>query len=379
MKFVIPQEDFSKTLNIGAKSLLSRANLPILSSILITVSKNKLEVLSTDLDSATRVVISAKVDAEGRVALVGRNLIEFVSQLPEGDITFEKLGEEGIISTKGHNARFVTMDAEDFPAIPKIEKGFEVGVGGVEFVDAVNKVAFSASQDEGRPVLTGVLFELNKSKLSMVATDGYRLSFCEMEVSGEIPTAVRAIVPARAVVEVGKIVSEVGGEENQKIKIIISDNFKQINFVVGSVEFTSRLIEGEFPNYSKIIPTSFETKVKLNKSEFTKIVRLASIFSRESGSIVKLSFLGASGKKVGQAVVSALGAQVGSSESEMEAEVNGKGGEIAFNFRYLLEALAIIEGEEIYFEMIESLNPGRLTSSDDSKFFHIIMPVRLQN
>ena len=384
MKFKVNQSEFSKALLTVSKSLLTKANLPILSSILITATKNKVEIVATNLETATETSFNSQIEIEGRVAVVGKTLLEFVSQIPEGEMVVEKLGEEVLVSTKGYKARFNTMNAEDFPAIPKIEKGMEFEVSGQELSNAVSRVAFSASQDEGRPVLTGILLELVKGKVSMVATDGYRLSFQEVVATksanaglSSSESGLKIIMPARAAIEVAKIIAArkgLGVEDGKDgIKINVSDNLNQIVFKVDDVEFTSRLIEGEFPAWQKIIPGEFASKVKIDKNEFVRLVRMASIFAREAGSIIRLKFEGKTLE------VSANTNQVGSTDLLMDVEVSGKGGEIAFNFRYLLEVLAVLEDEEVYFEMIESLNPGKITTeSDKNKFFHIIMPVRLQ-
>jgi len=379
MKFKISQSDFSKTLSVASRSILTKANLPILSNVLISTSKNKLEILSTNLETATKASTSCQTEIEGKITIPGRTLLEFVSQLPEGEVTFEKLGEEVLISTKGYNARIPTIAPEEFPAIPKIEKGDEVKIKTEDFVRGVAEVAFCAAQDEGRPILTGVLCEFKGNKLSLVATDGYRLSFREIPIEkspGE--KNIKIVVPARAVSEVAKVIIE-NLDGDDQLSLVIADSLNQINFKVGNVEFTSRLIEGEFPGWQKIIPSSFTTKTRLPKSEFIKLVRIAAIFARDSGNIVRLKLENASASKKGTLTVLANTAQVGSTDAQIEAEMIGKGGEIAFNFRYLLEVLSIISGEEVNFEMIESLNPGRITATDDKdNFFHIIMPVRLQ-
>lgn len=381
MKFVVPQQDFSKALTLAGKSLLTKANLPVLSNLLLTASKNRVEILSTNLETATKVNIGGKVETEGEITLSGKTLQEFVSQLPaDGEIIFEKLGEEAAVSTKGYKARFATIAAEEFPAIPKIGAGHKIKMAGGDFLKAVSRVAFAAAQDEGRPILTGVLCEFKKNKLSMVATDGYRLSFDEIKVLEAPSLEIKTVVPARAMIEVAKIVSElgVGDEKDGSFEILISEGLNQINFKLGEVEFTSRLIEGDFPNWQKVIPASFTSKALINKEEFIKVVRIASIFARDSGSILRLK-LEVGGDKKQSLNVSAGGSQIGSGDGQIEVEMTGAGGEIAFNFRYLLEALGVIGDDEVNFEMVESLNPGKLTGIDkESKFFHIIMPVRLQ-
>lgn len=383
MKFTVPQKDMSLALLLAGKSLLAKANLPILSNLLVSATKGKIEVLSTNLETATKVTIGGEVEVEGKATLSGKMLQEFISQLPqEGEVVFEKLGEEVQILTKGYRARFATIAAEEFPAIPKIDGGHKIKIAAVDFARAATRVAFAAAQDEGRPILTGVLCEFGGGEVKMVATDGYRLSFDAVKVLEAPSLAIKIVVPARAIAEAAKIGTELGEEtKDSAIDIVVAQGLNQISFKLGEVEFTSRLIEGEFPNWQKVIPISFVSRARINKEEFIKVVRVASIFARDSGSILRLKFeAGANGAKTQSLNVSAGAAQVGSGDGQINVELSGAGGEIAFNYRYLLEALGVIEDEEVNFEMVESLNPGKLTGvSKEEKFFHIIMPVRLQS
>lgn len=390
MKFAINQADFFKVLTGSAKSLLSRANLPILANVLIEGSQNSIEVLSTDLETATRARIECKIEKQGQATVPGKILLEFVSQLPDGQVTVEKLGTELVLTSGDYSARLPTMPAEEFPAIPQIKKGFELDLGVQELAQSISKVAFCAAQDEGRPILTGILCELSKGKFNLVATDGYRLSFDQvgLKTSETIPS-VKLIVPAKAMTEIGKIISETADVSSEdswgEVKVVVSQELNQatFNFDQGKgrmkIEFTTRLIEGEFPNWQKIIPDNFTSRAKVNRGEFIKLVRLASIFARESGNIVKLKLESEGGKKANISVASQA-SQVGSGSAALNVDLEGNGGEIAFNYRYLLEILSVMQGDDVQFEMNESLNPGRITTSDKSDpFFHIIMPVRLQS
>lgn len=381
MKFTISKSDFSKLLLTANRSILSRTNLPILSNLLISAKGSEVEVLSTNLETAVRLVAKSKVETEGKITIGAKALVEFVSQLPDEDVSFELLGEEALIAAGGYNARFATMGASEFPAIPKIEKGLEMTIAAADLVEAINKVAFSAAQDEGRPILTGVLCEVNKNKLSMVATDGYRLSFFETKVTkGDKVPNIKMVIPARALMEFGKIIGDIlaaDPKSDQEVKLEIADSLNQLCFKIDNIEFTSRLIEGEFPNWQKTIPTAFSSVAKINKEEFIKLVKVASIFAREAGNIVRLK-LEENAKKPTISVY-ANASQLGSGNAKMDCQMQGPGGEIAFNYRYLLEVLGLMSDEEVVFEMIESLNPGRLRGQDEKDtFFHIVMPVRLQ-
>ena len=193
--------------------------------------------------------VECKVELEGQTTIAGRSLIEFVSQLPEGEITVEKLGGEAVFSAKGYSARFATMPADEFPAIPQIEKGTTFEIDARELAGAIDRVAFCAAQDEGRPILTGVLCEIAKGKMGVVATDGYRLSFDEVKIiSKEGLPSFKIIMPAKALVEVGKIIEEEGGgkeggqkEQVEKVEVTVSAALNQINFRENKLNFCQRI------------------------------------------------------------------------------------------------------------------------------------------
>lgn len=373
MKFKVPQEELSKALSSCDKSLATKPSLPVLSNFLITASKNKVEFLATDLETATKVDIFCKIDIEGATTLPGKTLVEFISQLGAEDLMFEKLGEEVLITSSENSARLSTIAAEDFPAIPQIQQGIEFVVEAKSLLSGIKRVEFCAAGDESRPVLSGVLFEVEKKTLSLVATDGYRLGYSKLEVLGG-SEKIRAVIPAKALSEIAKIISENLSEgKEEKITIKLSDNLTQVNFKFTNIEFTSRLIEGEFPNWQKIIPSEFPTKIKVSKTNLVKQVRIASIFARDAGNIIRFKIEGKTMNIISNA------SQIGSNEARVDAiDAEGGGGEIAFNYRYVLEVLSVVEDENVNFEMIESLNPGRITAEKNDNFFHIVMPVRLQ-
>lgn len=383
MKLSVSQSDFSGALLSVSKSLAVRANLPILANILLVASGSKLSVLATDLETATQTTVGCQVAQEGKITVPGKILGEFISQIPDGEIVVEKLGEELVLSAKGHSARFATMAVEDFPAIPKIEHGHILKINSSELSHAISKVAIAAAVDEGRPVLTGILCEITKDAVTMVATDGYRLSFQRVAVSsaagGNLP--VKMIVPARAMIEVNKLIAESTGEDSEvgNVEMIIAEGLNQLNAKIGNVEFTTRLIEGSFPPWQKIIPDKFTSLVNANREELVRLIRIASIFARDSGNIIKLTIGSKDGSGTSVLKVAAGNKQVGSNEAEMEVALSGRGGEIAFNFRYLLEMLSSVDSEDINFQMIESLNPGKLTVPGNQDYFYIVMPVRLQS
>ncbi len=381
MKLSITQENGARALTAASKSLSAKVNLPVLANMLLTATKSGLEVLATDLETATRVMIPAKVTIEGRAAVPGRMLLEFMAQIPSGEVSIEKLGEELVIGAKDLTARLATMPPEDFPAIPKIEHGSVIRLAPEDFSMAASRVAFCAAQDDGRPVLGGVLCEASGSSFSMVATDGYRLAFQKISTNGKpMAAAIRVIVPARAMVEAAKLVSESAellGERD--VELEIAQTLNQANFRIADVQFTTRLVEGNFPPWRKIIPEKFTTSAKIGREELVRVVRIASIFARDSGSIVKFTLSPKDSSGANVLRIASGNKQVGSNEADVVIGLSGRGGEIAFNYRYLLEMLLSVASEDVNFEMIESLNPGKITIPGEADYFYIVMPVRLQS
>ncbi len=377
MKFRISKEDLNRGLNLSAKSMLTKSSLPVLANIFIKAGGEGVEMVATSLETAIKIKINCKVEREGETTILGRALMEFVAQLGEGEVLFEKLGEEVVVATGNTSARFATISPDEFPAIPKVEGGRKVMLAAGDFSKNINRVFFCAAQDESRPMLAGVLFDGAKGGVNLVATDGFRLGSSRVgTVKSEIG-AVKLVLPARAVGEIPKIISDIGADGEGNVEMVVSDNLSQVVFRIDNVEFTSRLIEGVYPQWEKLIPVNFATKVTVGREELIRAIKVAAIFAKDAGNIVKVKIF-SEGKK-GFVAVSSNTAQIGSSDSHIEANIEGNGGEIAFNFRYVLEALSSIDSDEVVFEMNESLNPGRLSSAGGDSFFHIIMPVRLQN
>ncbi len=377
MKFSIQKDELVRSLALGTRSILTRSSLPVLSNVLIRTTKDSVEMTTTSLETAVRFVMPCKVERTGETTVLGRALVEFVSQLESGEVSIEKLGEEVVVACRGTSARFATIAPEEFPAIPKVEGGKSVTVDARDFAACVNQVFFCAAQDESRPILAGVLFEGKKDSISLVATDGFRLGHSLISSPKNSIVGQKFVVPARAVSEIPKLVADSLGDTNKKIEITVSDNLTQAVFKMEGLEFVTRLIDGVYPGWEKLIPANFATSVSLKKDDLARAVKVAAIFAKDAGNIVKFKISGSD--KNGTVAVSSNTAQIGSSEAKIEVQLMGVGGEIAFNYHYVLEALASIGGEEIVFEMNESLNPGRLRAVEDETFFHIIMPVRLQS
>ena len=374
MKLTTLQENLSHALTTVSRSVATQAQLPALNNILLTTDKGRLKLSATNLETGINLWLGAKIEKEGAISIPAKILTEFISSLPAGKVKLEIKENSLKVICGSYQANFVGLSASEFPNIPSLKGKANITFKASDLSQAVSQVAFAAAQDEGRPVLTGVLLIIKDKNLVLVATDGYRLSIKKMmdvKGIGEVEEFKKGlIIPSRTLSEVAKIVSE--GDQEKAIGLAITSESNQVIFSTPETEVVSRLIEGEFPDFEKIIPQKGETKVRLETESLTRATRIASIFARESANVVKLNVA------TDNLLVSANTAQVGSNISEVEAKVTGKKNKIAFNSRYLLDFLNSVGVEEINFELTSPLNPGVFRPVKDKTFLHIIMPVRIQ-
>ena len=378
MKLDLLQENLNHGLSLVTRILSNKPSMPILSNVLLQAKDSKLTLTASNLETSIITSIGAKISQEGEFTLPGKTLAEIISSLSAEKVTLEL--NEGSIDVKStsFSAKINGIPEAEYPKIASPTKNDEnlLEIDKGEFIKAVSQVNFSTAQDEGRAVLTGVLFSFSKDGLTLAATDGFRLSVVRLaKVTKTKGDESSFIIPAKSLVEVSRILSEKTAEEKTNtIKIYLLEGSNQVVFDLGETEIYSRLIAGTFPQFEKIIPTNSNIKLSLSAQEFSKAIRLASIFARESANIVKLKIENCKLK------ISANAPQVGENESDVEAKIEGGAEDfsIAFNFHYLLDYLSCLSGLEITVEFSGPTAPGVFHSVSDKDFLHIIMPVRVQ-
>lgn len=373
MKLSILQENLSRGLTIASRSVATRAQLPVLGNVLLGTDKGRLKLSATNLETGINLWLGAKIEKEGAISIPAKILTEFVSSLPAGRVEIEARENTLYLTSGSYEASFVGLAANEFPAVPSMKTKAVLKFESSLLSSAINQTALAAAQDEGRPILTGVLLKSQNKELTLVATDGYRLSLKKLKKVVGIEKVKEfkkgLVLPARTLLEVARVATE---ETEGKIGLAVTPKASQVIFAVDDIEVVSRLIEGNFPDFEKIIPDKGKTKALVEREELTRAVRIASIFARESANIVKFSL------QKGNLEVSANTAQVGDNKSRVEAKIEGETGKIAFNSRYLLDFLNIVGADQISFEMTGSLNPGVFKPVGDDSYLHIIMPVRVQ-
>ncbi len=373
MKVKVLQENLANSLSTVSRVVGSGTNLPILENILLSAEEKGLIVSATDLETGISVRVPAKVEQKGKLTLPAKKITQFIASLPAENVSLEKKGEKLEVECQNFEATFNGISAEEFPELPslknkkKLENVEVFKMDSAVFISAIEKVVFAAAVDESRPVLNGVRISSEENGLQMVATDGYRLSIETIKMEDKIRLP-ELLVPGKALKELIRIFPS-----DKEFKIALTSRENQVIFEFEDIEIVTRLIEGEFPQFEKIIPEEGKTKVVIDKEPLERAIRATAIFARESANIMKME---SDEQKI---YISSNAAQVGKNKIEIEVEKEGPEFEIAFNWRFLQDFLNIIESEKVNFEFSGSLKPGIFRSQKDKDFLHVIMPVRIQD
>jgi DNA polymerase-3 subunit beta len=344
----------------------TRSAIQALSGVQLSANTGACELRATDMDVSLRVPIEAEITREGVVVLPARLLLDVVRALPAPAVSLELRGAENDVELVSGNATFHirTLRAEDFPPFPEPDPASAVTVPAEAFVSTALKVAGSASRDETRPVLTGILVSASGRELRMVATDSYRLSVKETALEQELASSFEVNVPARALQELARLAHGESGE------LSISVRQNQVLFEVGRSVLSSRLIDGQFPNYSQLLPESFEHELKIAGAELTDVVRRISLLAQKNAPL-RLAFA------PGELTVSAETPDVGEARESLPVGFQGEPLEIGFNPEFLRAGLESIEEGDVLLKLISPLRPGLLEAADESGFLYLIMPIRL--
>jgi len=366
MKLTCAKEELAEKLQVAGRGVSTRASVQILAGILLRAASGQLSLSATDMEISLRVSLDAQVEDEGSVVVPGRLLVDIVRLLPAGEVTISHKAEEGVVELVCGSAsyRLHTYAAEDFPRLPEIDDSAAFTVDKEAFVDTIAKVGRSASRDESRPVLTGVLVRFEGDKLVMAATDSYRLSVKETALTKGPGREVEAIVPARALAELARIAQ--GGEPGS-LQVGVQEN--QVVFGVDDVWLTARRIDGQFPNYKQLLPETFEAEVTMPREEFLDVVRRTSVLAQRK-SPLRLRF------EDGELTVSAQTQDVGEARESLPISYSGETIEIGFNAEFLRDGLESVSDDSVRVKLISPLRPGLIHGESDD-FLYLIMPIRL--
>ena len=381
MKLSCLQENLSRGLGIVGRAVASRSTLPITQNVLISTDQSMLKLSATNLEIAMTTWVGAMVEEEGTITVPARLLTEFVNSLPSERIDIELEQASGVLKLScGQNkANIHGADPSEFPPIPTVEDGIVASIDPAVFRSAINRVAFAAATEESRPVLTGVELKLGGDKFSLAAADGFRLAVQHGALNAPIDTEMKVIVPARTLNEIGRLLND----QEEPVEIVMSPAKGQVLFrITGSqtIETVSQLLQGSFPNYEQLIPQSYETRAIFDLPALLRAARTAAIFARDGSNIIRFHVVpGENGDSPGKVIISAKSEEVGDNEDEVVADsIEGGEGKIAFNSRYLLDVLQVLERGKVALETTTSSSPGVFKPTDSEDYIHVVMPMFVQ-
>lgn len=367
MKFTVSRETFLTQLSVVARGASTRSAIQTLAGVLIRLEDGRAELHATDTDLGIRAALEAQIGAEGSVVVPGRLLLDVARSLPQDSVSVEYRPSTQDIEVVSGSASFHlrTLPLEDFPKLPQPDPSTALSVPAPAFIETVGRVARSASRDETRPHLTGVLVTAENDGLRMVATDSYRLSVKETKLDQPLAGTLEANVPARTLQELSRIATSNGAET---IDVTALEN--QVVFSAGDVVLSSRLVEGRFPNYQQLLPTEYEHELRVDRGEILEVVRRISLLAQKNAPL-RLSF------SDGTLEVSAQTPDVGEAREALPVPFKGEPLEIGFNAEFFRDGLESAETDELVLKLISPLRPGLIQSGDDGGFIYLVMPIRL--
>ncbi len=375
MKVSCLQENLAKGLSIVGRAVSPRSTLPVLGNVLLATDAGRLKLSATNLEVSISSWVGAKVEDEGAITVPARTFVDLVNALPPERVDMELVVRTQTLNLRAgrSEANVKGIDAQEFPIVPVPE-----GEGGIPIEPdvlrtAVQQVAFAAATDESRPILTGVLAKFEEAQLILAAADGFRLSVRTIPLPQAVPDPFSIIIPARALVELGRI----SGEQEEPVLITVTPTRNQVIFQLTDIVLVSQLIDGNFPDYRQIIPRERTAHTVLDTAAFLKACKTALIFARDANHIARLHIRPGTELAPGHMIVSATSAETGDDVSEIDASVEGDEIEIAFNVKYMIDVLSVVGTPQVALDTTTSSSPGVIRPVGDVDFTHVIMPMHL--
>jgi len=371
MRAVCNTDLFSRKLALVSRGVSARSTIQLLGGILLEAGEEVVRLSATDMEISIQTSSPAEVEERGRVVIPARIFNDVVRSLPEGELILVHDSSEGMVrlSARENEYRIRAYVAEDFPRLPKFDEAEAFKISGEALVETVEKVSQSYSRDETRPVLTGILISFEESRVRMVTTDSYRLSIKETELATTFDGSREAIIPARAMQEVSRIFSS---SDEEQVEVVLSEN--QALFRIGDVLFGTRLIEGNFPEYKRLLPTTFEREISVSREDLVETLRRVSLFTQRQTPPVPVSLAFSEGS----VEVTVRNGEVGEAREKLPA-TSEDDFHISFNPSYLLDGVSAVDSEKVLFKLNESLKPGLIvpdTDGEEPDFLYLIMPMR---
>ena len=374
MKISCMQENLAKGLGVVSRAVAARSTLPVLGNILLASDNARLRLSATNLELGITCWIGAKIEDEGATTVPAKTFVDLINTLPQDKVEMDLAARTHTLNLAcGRTRAHVKgIDAQEFPLIPQADLQDALELNVEDFREMINQVTFAAATDEARPILTGVLARIEGGQLTLAAADGFRLSVRTAHLSTPPKAPVNAIIPARALAELGRVLAD-----DEPVYMTLPPARNQVIFHHGSVELVSQLIEGNFPDYQAIIPKNYTTRTVMATDEFRKACRTSDIFAREAAHTARLKIRPGSELTPGHLTVSATSAETGDNVAELDATVDGAPVEIAFNVKYLVDVLNVITTPNVALETSTATSPGVIRPIGRDDFLYVAMPMHL--
>ena len=376
MKLSCLQDNLTKGLSIVGRAVPVRSTLPQASHVKLETDQGRLKLVATDLTMAVTCWIGAQVEEEGAITIPARLLTDFVASLPNEkiDLDVPARGHQLHLRCARNEATMAGMDAADFPPVPAVDDGFGINLASADLSKAIAQVQFAAATDDTRPVLTGIHTLAEDQTLTLAAADGFRLAVHKLALTDDVPERVEVIVPARALREVERLLSDETGE----VEMSINSGRTQVLFKMGSAEIVATLIQGTFPNYGQLIPSSFTSRAEIEMKQFLQETRIAAIFARDGSGIVRIQLQPGEDVAPGKLIISARAEEIGEHRGEMDVKIEGEASKIAFNSKYLQDVLQVLDCSQVALETSTPSSPGVLRPVGVENYVHVVMPMFVQ-
>ncbi|MFL0197911.1 DNA polymerase III subunit beta [Clostridium sp. WILCCON 0269] len=366
MKFLCTKTKLQDSISTVQKAITGKSSMPILNGIMLEAYNNTVKLTGSDIDLSIVTTIEATVEEEGAIVIDARIFGDIIRKLPNDNIHISTVENNSIeILCQKSKFNIIHMEAEDFPEIPNINENIFFSIPENILKNMIRSTVFATAQDETRPILTGILFEIKNKKLNLVALDGYRLALKSEDLDND--NIINAVIPAKTLNEVSKIL----GDDSENVNITFTPN--HILFNLANTKIISRLLQGEFIKYNSIIPEEYSLRVIAKKSELLDCIERASLMAKDSNTnLIKL-------KIEENNMIITSNSQIGMVREELNIVLQGDTLQIAFNSKYLIDVLKIMEDEEIIMEFSGSISPCIIKNSKKNNCIYLVLPVRLLN
>ena len=373
MKLSCIQSNLRKGLATVSKAVATRSTIPETQNVLIATDNGRLRLTATNLEIAITTWIVAQIEEEGSVTIPARMLSDFINSLPDKKVDIETVANP--IGLKIHCANFDAqmngIDPENYPPIPNISDGPKISISSSDFKSSLSRVRFAVATDESRPALTGVKVDIKGNEFTLASADGFRLAIETGSCESSVEEDVSVIVPGRTMNEIFSLL----GTDSGMLDMTVTEQKSQALFKFGDVEVVTQLIQGNFPDYERLIPGEKGTICRVNREEILQATNAASVFARDGSGIIRMV---SDDTDEGSIRIMSQAEELGSNESRVNASIEGEETRIAFNSKFLNEILSVLDGDEVEIETMSPSSPGVFRSAANSGYLHIIMPMFVQ-